>query len=248
MPTKYSTGVRPPLSEEHKRKIGESNRGKVVSEETRSRISASRTGKKASPETKAKLSAQRKGKPKSEEWKALMRERMKGNSNGQGNKGKKRTEAEKAAISAFHTGRKQSEETKRKRAISMAKSPAFRYKPTSIELLAQAALNRLNVEFVEHKVFMSEEDGQVVRMCPDLYIPSKDLVIEINGCYVHNCPRCYGGEIVYPKTVEKDKRKLRLLTQMVKRVEIIWQHEMDDIDSIMEELTTSDTYVTVIPA
>jgi G:T-mismatch repair DNA endonuclease (very short patch repair protein) len=241
---------RAPKSEEHKRKISEALKGREVPLERRQRVSETLKGRKASPETKAKLSAQRKGKPKSEEWKRKRSESMKGNSFGKANKGRVHSAEVRAGMNKGHIGRKHSEEEKRNRAIAMAKSPAFRYKPSSLELLAQAALDRLGVEYVEHKVFMAEEGGQVVRMCPDLYIPSKDMAIEINGCFVHNCPRCFDGSAVpiYEKTVEKDKRKLRLLTQMVKRVEIIWQHEMGDIDSIMEELITSDTYVTVIPA
>jgi group I intron endonuclease len=79
-----------PLSDEHKRKIGEGNKGKVFSIERRTRISESQkgknyseetiqrlrdshTGKIASNETKAKMSASRKGRkraPFSDEWKA----------------------------------------------------------------------------------------------------------------------------------------------------------------------------------
>ena len=79
-----------PLSDEHKRKIGEGNKGKVFSIERRMRISESQkgkhysketiqrlrdshTGKVASNETKAKMSSSRKGRkraPFSDEWKA----------------------------------------------------------------------------------------------------------------------------------------------------------------------------------
>jgi group I intron endonuclease len=79
-----------PLSDEHKRKISDGNKGKVFSIERRTRISESQkgknyseetiqrlrdshTGKIASNETKAKMSASRKGRkraPFSDEWKA----------------------------------------------------------------------------------------------------------------------------------------------------------------------------------
>lgn len=172
---------------------------------------------------------------------------MRGNSNGRGNKGKKRTEAEKKAIGDFHRGKKHSEETKRKRAISMAKSDAFRYKPSKIELQAQESLTNMGYTFMSQKPFMAKDGDSIIRLVPDIYIPSLDLAIEINGCFWHNCPRCYNGEIVAPRSVANDKRKLRLLTQMISRVEVIWQHEMGAIDEIMAELISSDSYVTVIP-
>jgi hypothetical protein len=51
------------LSDEHRRKIGLSQRGRHLSEATRRKISISETGKIISPETRIKLSVSRKGKP-----------------------------------------------------------------------------------------------------------------------------------------------------------------------------------------
>lgn len=80
------------LSEEHKKKISESEKGKFVSDETRKRISISKTGqpgpnkgKKFSDEHKLKLSMshkgqvpQNKGKKLSEEHKRKISEKLKG--------------------------------------------------------------------------------------------------------------------------------------------------------------------------
>jgi hypothetical protein len=79
-----------PLSEEHKRKIGEANKvsqlGKKASEKTRQKIRESSfrrgkpgtmTGKKHSEETKQKMSEAKRGKKKSEETKRRMSEAQK---------------------------------------------------------------------------------------------------------------------------------------------------------------------------
>jgi len=52
---------RPPLTEEHKRKIGEAGKGRVVSDETRRKISKANKGKKHTEESKRKLSEASKG-------------------------------------------------------------------------------------------------------------------------------------------------------------------------------------------
>lgn len=96
-------GTHPKFTEEHKRKIGEANKGKIASEETREKLSKvfkGRTawnkgkktgigpniGKKMSEETKRKMSESRKGKPT---W----------------NKGKKMSEEFKQKLSEVHKGK-----------------------------------------------------------------------------------------------------------------------------------------------
>ncbi len=50
-----------PLSEEHKKNLSASHRGKVCSEETREKLRAASTGRKFSAETRAKISESRRG-------------------------------------------------------------------------------------------------------------------------------------------------------------------------------------------
>ena len=79
-----NTGSRSPCSEETKRKISESNKGKIRSEETKRKISESKIGKKTGPrseETKRKISKSLKGKktgPRSKETKRKISESNKG--------------------------------------------------------------------------------------------------------------------------------------------------------------------------
>lgn len=65
------------LSEEHRRKISESERGNKHSEESKRKISESLKGKKFSDEHKRKLSEAKKGKKLSEEHKRKMSESIK---------------------------------------------------------------------------------------------------------------------------------------------------------------------------
>lgn len=70
---------KPPASEETRRKISESNKGRVVSEETRRKIGESNSGKIRTEETKKKLSEARKRRPPpSEETRRKISEASKG--------------------------------------------------------------------------------------------------------------------------------------------------------------------------
>lgn len=62
-----------PLSEEHRKKIGESLKGKKHSEETKEKMSKKATGRKYSEESKKKMSESKKGKKFSEEKKINMK-------------------------------------------------------------------------------------------------------------------------------------------------------------------------------
>ncbi|AGE51432.1 GIY-YIG catalytic domain-containing endonuclease [Paramecium bursaria Chlorella virus CviKI] len=96
-------GARGKLSEETKKKIGDSRRGKELSEETKTKISDSHRGKHLSEETKTKISDSQRGTKLSEET--------------------------KRRIGIKQRGKKTSEETKRKMRISNKNSKqVYQYK------------------------------------------------------------------------------------------------------------------------
>ena len=132
-------GVESP-TEEVRRKISESNKGKVNSPETRAKISAANKGKVMSAEARAKIS--KNCASRRPEVKAKIAKTSLGRPNV--NKGRKFTEEEKAILyatrrghhrplseeakaklSAWHTGRKLSEETKAKISKSRKGIPAW---------------------------------------------------------------------------------------------------------------------------
>lgn len=106
-------------SEETKRKMSERLSGKnnpnycrKVSEETRKKLSESNKGRKVSEETRKKMSESNKAKRLSEETKKKLSERMRGENNP--NYGKKRPKETREKISKAKRGQKPSEESRRK--------------------------------------------------------------------------------------------------------------------------------------
>lgn len=102
---KYRLGMK--HTEEAKRKMSESHKGKIFSEETRKKMSISRKGKKRFPmseEWKLKISIGKKGKklpPFSEEHRKRLSECQRGNHKGLG---KKRSEQSRINMSNAHKG------------------------------------------------------------------------------------------------------------------------------------------------
>ena len=92
-------------SEEHRRKISEANKGKVRSEETKRKMSEAKKGSKHTAEARRKMSEALKGRKHSEETRRKI---------GEGNKGKKHSEEHRRKMSEAHKGKVLSEETKRK--------------------------------------------------------------------------------------------------------------------------------------
>ncbi len=120
---KLSAGKK--LSEEHRAKISEANKGKKRSEETRAKISAANKGRRHTEETRAKISAANKGKNNpnygkkpSEETRAKMSEAL---------KGRKLSEEHRARISESLKGRRHTEEarTKMSKATSGENHPMY---------------------------------------------------------------------------------------------------------------------------
>jgi len=107
--------IRKPFSEQHKRNMSESQKGKTPSEETKQRLAKSQIGhigymkgKKFSEETKQKMSIAQKGKIVSEETKRKLSEAKKGK------KGKPLSEEHKKKISNTCKGKQHTVETRQK--------------------------------------------------------------------------------------------------------------------------------------
>jgi len=97
-----------PLTEEHKRKLSESQKGKKLSEEHKRKISKTQKGRKMSEEHRRKISESGKGKTHSQESRKRMSDAKKGK------KLPPRTEETKRKISEANRGKVVSAETRRK--------------------------------------------------------------------------------------------------------------------------------------
>lgn len=98
-----------PLTEEHKTKLSTIGKNRVISNSTRKKMSESRKGKTLSNETKAKISKANAGKGRGRKLSEETREKI-----GKSNTGKKHTVESRKKISEAHKGKTLSDETKRK--------------------------------------------------------------------------------------------------------------------------------------
>jgi hypothetical protein len=176
-----------------------SNRIRVVSEETRRKMSESRKGKRHSLETRKKISLSNIGK----------RHVIKDTSNYFGrvpwNKGMKMSSdlIEKNRIAHLGqkqpwTGKPKSEEHKRKLSIARSKQ-VFPLRDTKIERIVQEYLRANSIVFEAHKRFIVNGRPHQV----DIYVPSVDLPIECDGVYWHSLPNVLArdkeiDEVIHP--------------------------------------------------
>ena len=121
--TKFTTsGVGRKHTEEHKKKVGDLHRGKILSAETRKKVSDAHKGKKLTEEHKEKIRQGNLGKKVSEETKQKLREANLGKKLSKEqveflrkiNLGKPVSEEARRKISEAHKGKIVSEETRRK--------------------------------------------------------------------------------------------------------------------------------------
>lgn len=125
-------------------------------------------------------------------------------------------------------GQTQSEEEKAKRVESLEKT-LKQYKPTKIELMVHDVLNQLEVEYVVHK--------RIRCYIPDIFIPSLNLILEIHGCWWHDCETCYGKDNEqHPGRREKDRIRIEKLSESHKVV-VIWEHQLSTNDNMAVVMT-----------
>lgn len=103
----------------------------------------------------------------------------------------------------------------------------IRTKRTEPELRVRAILRRRGVRFLGNQ--------RQLPGSPDLVIPTSNLVIFVNGCFWHGCPRCFRP----PKhnrqwwlrkiagNRRRDQRATRALQRLGYSVMHIWEHDGD---------------------
>jgi len=64
----------------------------------------------------------------------------------------------------------------------------------------------------------------------DFYIPSKNLVVEIYGCYPHQCFLCGHDNGAYGKDSReiryRDLNRIQYIESLGYKTKIIWQHQL----------------------
>lgn len=236
-------------SPESRKKISEKQEGQKrepLSQETKDKIRAKHLGKTLSPEHIAKLSEKKKEFYSTEEGRKVASQNAKKHF-------ALLTEEEKAEFLKpwMEAGRKASAETPRtdeqnkKNSEAKKKWFASLSEEEKMELLApwiEAGMNargsiskkekRLE-EFFRSKGLEFETQYRIGRKIVDFYIPSKNLVIEFNGCFWHQCESCGHNDGNRAGTSEeireRDSKRIEFLQSQGYKVVVIWEHDLEKI-------------------
>lgn len=199
------------FSEEHKQRIGAGNEGKVVTPETRKKISIARTGTKQSAEHALKSATVGLGKVRSPEAK------------------QRYSVAKKLQWSSL------SPEERSERAINwtragQASSPLMQ-KDTKPERIFEAKLQAQGLLLGRDY----EKQFEIGSCHADFYLVYDNLVVEILGCWWHQCEQCGHTQGVKSKkgllrTVEqvhaRDARRMAYIQSKGYAIQVIWAHEL----------------------
>ena len=60
--------------------------------------------------------------------------------------------------------------------------------------------------------------------------------IELNGCYWHDCPKCYPNGGSLGKNIERDKLKNKIYKNNGWKVLIIWDHELKNLSKVSSKM------------
>ena len=99
----------------------------------------------------------------------------------------------------------------------------FPTKDTKIEIKIQNFLKQLGIEFFTHQYMKIEHSYQC-----DIFIPSRNLIIEVDGCYWHGCKICNKKPHKnLEKQIEKDKLRTQQLLEKGYKVLRLWEHDIN---------------------
>lgn len=145
----------------------------------------------------------------------------------QGNIGKTITSETRQKLSLSRIGQVNPMQGRKHRTASIQKMreyqvthPNRKFKNTHIELKMKEILDKLGVNYIcQHPL----EKIAIV----DFYIPSKNLVIECDGCYYHGCPIHFPNSNVNRRV--KDEIRDSRLKGLGYKVIRFWEHELNPL-------------------
>ena len=93
-------------------------------------------------------------------------------------------------------------------------------KASGFEKKIHAILAEEEIKFIKEKT--------VGRCHADIFIPP-DVLIELNGCYWHGCPKCFPEPTKSQRlAMEKDARRYYFFKKLGFNLQIIWECELND--------------------
>lgn len=129
-----------------------------------------------------------------------------------------------------------SEATKTKRAFkiehfgSKSKASATEGEETTIEKFVREILDEAGTPYKEQKA--------IRYINVDFYVASKNLVIQVHGCYWHCCEKCYPAgpkNNIQRKNIEKDKVANEIIQGEKLNLLEIWHHEIKEDPDIVKQ-------------
>ena len=93
-----------------------------------------------------------------------------------------------------------------------------RQQDTAIEVYVAQSLDIQDIEY--------EPQKRIGYYIADFYIPSRNTVLEVNGCYWHGCESCGFNSAWHSKRRLKDKRRTTYLINKGYTVVVIWEHQL----------------------
>ena len=188
------------LSEEHKRKIGNANRGRKFTKEQRKNMSIahldnkSHLGFKNTPEQIKNISEGHKGNKSHLGFKATKEQR------------KRMSESAKAAWA------RKSKDQREKDINRFVNAPLNKTSETVIELIVKNQLDKYGIRYFYQK---SINKGHFII---DFYLPEYQLVVECNGDYWHS----------KPERKKRDRELEEYVLSKGKDILWLWEHEIKD--------------------
>jgi DNA mismatch endonuclease, patch repair protein len=114
---------------------------------------------------------------------------------------------------------------------------AIKSRDTGPELFVRRVAHRLGFRFRVHR---NDLPGK-----PDIVFPAKQKVIFVHGCFWHS-HKCCGGRIPaqntaywkekLARTVLRDQAALTTLTELGWKVTVLWECELQNLDSVERRL------------
>lgn len=110
-----------------------------------------------------------------------------------------------------------------------------RYRSKS-EMKMAELLERWGIKYTRERIILPAPSGQKYPFAVDFIVGR--VAIFVNGCWWHVCARCE----VKPKyekqkrNMEKDQRHYKELQQLGYRVVVVWEHELNDPNIVLEDV------------
>ena len=93
-------------------------------------------------------------------------------------------------------------------------------------------LKMLKDEFGDRYKFTGDGSSRIGYYAPDYLDESNHKIIELNGCYWHNCQQCFSDT----EPSKRDKDRISKFEDAGYKAAVVWSHELKDEDKLFKRL------------